>query len=100
MLVHKIFQLNQKPRTAHLSARKATKDAGARNSTRNRLSQNGYGLWARWSDWCLFSLSCWLFFSLSLLLSLLLLLLSPSGKNPHGSEAERIHNIAKQNGQH
>ena len=24
----------------------------------------------------------------------------PSGKNPHGSEAERIHNIVKQNGQH
>ena len=24
----------------------------------------------------------------------------PSGKNPHGSEVERIHNIAKQNGQH
>jgi len=25
---------------------------------------------------------------------------SPSGKNPHGSEVERIHNIAKQRGQH
>ena len=24
----------------------------------------------------------------------------PSGKNPHGSEVERIHNIAKRNGQH
>ena len=24
----------------------------------------------------------------------------PSGKNPHGSEAERLHNIVKQNGQH
>ena len=24
----------------------------------------------------------------------------PSGKNPHGSEVERIHNIAKQRGQH
>ena len=46
MLVHKIFQLSQKLRTAHLLARKATKDAGARNSIRDRLSQNGYGLWA------------------------------------------------------
>ena len=24
----------------------------------------------------------------------------PSGKNPHGFEAERLHNIVKQNGQH
>ena len=24
----------------------------------------------------------------------------PSGKNPHGSETERLHNIVKQNGQH
>ena len=24
----------------------------------------------------------------------------PSEKNPHGSEAERLHNIVKQNGQH
>ena len=24
----------------------------------------------------------------------------PSGKNPHSSEAERLHNIVKQNGQH
>ena len=24
----------------------------------------------------------------------------PTGKNPHGSEAERLHNIVKQNGQH
>ena len=24
----------------------------------------------------------------------------PSGKNPHGSEAERLHNIVKQNGEH
>ena len=24
----------------------------------------------------------------------------PNGKNPHGSEVERIHNIAKHNGQH
>ena len=25
---------------------------------------------------------------------------SPSGENPHGSEVEKIHNIAKQNGRH
>ena len=24
----------------------------------------------------------------------------PSGKNPHGSATERLHNIVKQNGQH
>ena len=52
MLVHKIFQLSQKLRMLplHCSARsssmQATKDAGARYSTRDCLSQNGYGLWA------------------------------------------------------